>query len=153
MLSVVDCKWDDWQIGDCNQSCGGGIRTNTRVKKVDEQHGGVECTGDSSVTESCNIQTCPGKFIVNMKNDNRIKFLIRFMSLLQKCVHKFLFYLVDCKWTDWERGECSTTCGGGIQIANRKKIQDELFDGKPCDGESTRKTKCNINACPGIEMV
>jgi len=38
-------------------------------------------------------------------------------------------------------------------MENREKFQ-ELFGGKPCEGESSRQTKCNINACPGImEMI
>ena len=49
----------------CDKTCGGGTRTNIRVPKVDLQHGGVECTGHSTITESCNIQECPGKLIIN----------------------------------------------------------------------------------------
>ena len=62
---VVDCEWDDWQVGQCDKSCGGGLLTKTRVPKVDEQHGGQKCAGHSSITESCNVQECPGKFVVN----------------------------------------------------------------------------------------
>ena len=61
--------WGNWTIGNCNQTCGGGYRTDTRVPKVDGEHGGEECTGHSSVIESCNVQECPGKCIVNMQND------------------------------------------------------------------------------------
>ena len=58
--NIVDCEWDDWQTGECDEQCGGGMRTNTRAPKVDAQHGGEECTGSSSITESCNEQECPG---------------------------------------------------------------------------------------------
>ena len=61
---IVDCEWDEWQVGECDKSCGGGLLTKTRVPKVDKAHGGKECTGPSSVTESCNVQECPGKFNV-----------------------------------------------------------------------------------------
>ena len=57
---LVDCEWDEWQTGECDEPCGGGMRTNTRVPKVDAQHGGEECTGSSSITESCNVHECPG---------------------------------------------------------------------------------------------
>ena len=60
----------------CDKTCGGGTRTDIRVPKVDVElvknggnlYGGKECTGPSTVTESCNVQECPGKFIWNMMN-------------------------------------------------------------------------------------
>ena len=55
----MDCKWTDWQIGQCSVTCGGGTRTNTRSKSVEENNGG-KCTGDSTAQENCNDQSCPG---------------------------------------------------------------------------------------------
>merc|ERR1711981_622977 len=55
----VHCEWNDWTIGECSRSCGGGERTNTRDKKVSAEHGGDECEGLASITESCNVQECP----------------------------------------------------------------------------------------------
>ena len=57
---------------------------------------------------------------------------------------------VDCVWGDWVEGKCSKECGGGIQIDFRKKNQEELFGGNPCDGEPTREVECNTNECPGL---
>ena len=65
ICNLVDCKWSEWTIGDCDKTCGGGLRTNTRVPAPEAQHGGEECTGHPNVTESCNIQECPGILIVN----------------------------------------------------------------------------------------
>ena len=62
---LVDCEWDEWQVGECDKACGGGFLTKTRVAKVDEKHGGKACTGHPSVTESCNVHECPGTFILN----------------------------------------------------------------------------------------
>ena len=56
----LNCEWDDWQIGECSKTCGGGSRTNSREKKVEEVNGGKECAGSSTFTESCNIQECSG---------------------------------------------------------------------------------------------
>ena len=61
----------------------------------------------------------------------------------------FLFHLVNCEWGNWSLGQCSAKCGGGIQIDSRVQSQEALFDGNPCEGEATRKTVCNPNACPG----
>ena len=58
----VDCEWRDWQYGECTQTCGGGMRTNTRTKRVEESFGGV-CVGESTAIEECNTQKCPGNNI------------------------------------------------------------------------------------------
>ena len=57
---VGPCIWHDWQEGECSKSCGGGTRTNTRKPSIDAKHGGDDCPGSSIVTESCNVQECPG---------------------------------------------------------------------------------------------
>ena len=54
---IVNCIWNDWQIGECSTTCDGGYRTNTRTKKVKEAHGGT-CIGEDSVKEKCNAQKC-----------------------------------------------------------------------------------------------
>ena len=56
------CVWNEWQIGTCSKTCGGGIRTNTRTKKKKESIGTV-CKGKSKVEEACNTQDCQGKVI------------------------------------------------------------------------------------------
>ena len=56
----MDCEWAEWEIGECNEDCGGGTRTNVRTPKVKAANGGTECQGSSNITESCNIQECPG---------------------------------------------------------------------------------------------
>ena len=58
----VDCHWSSWNIGDCSVSCGGGSLTKTRSKTVEEANGGT-CGGQSSDTEICNPNLCPGKDI------------------------------------------------------------------------------------------
>ena len=61
-MNLVDCVWGSWEIGECSLSCGGGIQTNTREPNITAAHGGEECSGSSTVTESCNIQECPGRY-------------------------------------------------------------------------------------------
>ena len=61
----VDCEWDEWIVGKCSATCGGGTRTNTRTKTVAEMYGG-KCEGTTTTTESCNTDACPGKGISNI---------------------------------------------------------------------------------------
>ena len=58
ILPLVNCVWNDWQIGECSKTCAGGKRTNSRTKKVQEAHGGT-CTGKDNFEEECNTQKCP----------------------------------------------------------------------------------------------
>ena len=59
------CEWDEWIIGACSSSCGGGMRNNTRSKKASAEHEGNECDGVTSIMESCNVQECPGYKLFN----------------------------------------------------------------------------------------
>ena len=38
--------------------------THTRTKKVEAEHEGVECDGETVLVESCNVHECPGKTIL-----------------------------------------------------------------------------------------
>lgn len=54
----VDCILDDWSAwSGCSADCGGGVRSKTREVKTTPEHGGDPC-GETSKTESCNIQAC-----------------------------------------------------------------------------------------------
>ena len=56
----VDCQWAQWQIGDCSETCGNGVRENHRVKLTEALFGGAPCEGEAKATESCNNGICPG---------------------------------------------------------------------------------------------
>ena len=36
LVPAIDCEWNDWQIGECSKTCGGGSRTNSRTKEIEE---------------------------------------------------------------------------------------------------------------------
>ena len=55
----VNCEWGDWKIGECDKSCGGGIRVNTREKKIIAENGGKECNGSATLELTCNTNDCP----------------------------------------------------------------------------------------------
>ena len=57
---LVDCEWAKWQIGDCSETCGDGVRENHRVKLTEALFGGAPCEGKAKATESCNNGICPG---------------------------------------------------------------------------------------------
>ena len=44
---------------DCSATCGGGSRTKTRTKIVEEMYDGT-CDGGSETVEDCSTNSCPG---------------------------------------------------------------------------------------------
>ena len=62
----VNCEWAEWKVGECDKTCGGGVRTNTRIKKSEAKYGGKECKGRTNVTQDCNVQNCPGKALLSI---------------------------------------------------------------------------------------
>ena len=57
--NVVHCEWDDWVIGKCSKSCGGGMQKQTRKVKHEAQFGGEDCPGKHTLEISGNVQECP----------------------------------------------------------------------------------------------
>ena len=56
----VDYAWNPWTSWSaCDKTCGGGIRTKERTKKVEEAHGG-DCPGKGTKEQNCSQQKCPG---------------------------------------------------------------------------------------------
>ena len=49
-MTLVNCEWAEWNIGYCDKTCGGGERTNTRIKKSEAKYGGKLCKGSSKTT-------------------------------------------------------------------------------------------------------
>ena len=63
---------------------------------------------------------------------------------------KLLFFVVDCKWSefsDWSF--CSVTCGDGTITKRRKVIQYAAYGGEECSGEDKKIKSCNLGPCPG----
>lgn len=57
---------------------------------------------------------------------------------------------VDGVWMSWGSwGECSVTCGGGIQLRNRS-CDGPYYNGEECKGSEGKK-RCNSHHCPGIQ--
>ncbi|XP_052255034.1 SCO-spondin-like [Dreissena polymorpha] len=60
-LCPVDARWSTWSaFSTCSQTCGGGRRTKARQCIYDEVAPiGLNCTGQSTVTEECSTNECP----------------------------------------------------------------------------------------------
>ena len=59
--NTVHCQWGPWEVTECDKTCGGGTKTSTREITQEAQNEGNACTGESTITESCNVQECPSK--------------------------------------------------------------------------------------------
>jgi len=54
----INCELEDWtEWGDCSAECNGGVKEKIRNVLTVPQFGGDPC-GESSVAESCNMQSC-----------------------------------------------------------------------------------------------
>ena len=59
---------------------------------------------------------------------------------------------VDGKWSEWENGECSATCGGGTMTITRYcNNPAPEYGGKDCEGEAEELALCNEDPCPEIQ--
>ena len=76
-------------------------------------------------------------------------FFIKICEFDSIIIQLIFFISVDCVWGVWESGECSKECGGGTRTNKRDRIQEELFGGNPCNGNSTFEENCNLQECPG----
>ncbi|XP_077194718.1 A disintegrin and metalloproteinase with thrombospondin motifs 20 isoform X4 [Paroedura picta] len=59
--SPVDGEWGPWEpYSSCTRTCGGGIKSTTRLcNQPEPKHGGKYCVGRRMKFRSCNIDSCP----------------------------------------------------------------------------------------------
>ncbi|XP_050994845.1 LOW QUALITY PROTEIN: hemicentin-1 [Labeo rohita] len=172
----VDGKWSSWvSWGACSVSCGGGTRQRTRIcASPAPQHGGRQCEGNDIHIDFCNNEPCPihgnwgpwnswgscsrtcnggqmrrYRTCDNPRPANGGRACTGSDSQIQKC--NSANCPVDGKWGSWESwGECSASCGGGertrVRLCNSPSPSN---NGRPCPGDSTQLSRCNIQPCPG----
>ena len=59
MIFTENCEWNEWELGGCSVSCGGGTRVDTRTKAKVEAFGGTcDANGDKREV-TCNTEDCP----------------------------------------------------------------------------------------------
>ncbi|TRZ02412.1 hypothetical protein DNTS_034467 [Danionella cerebrum] len=172
----VDGKWSSWvSWGACSVSCGGGMRQRTRIcASPAPLHGGRQCEGRDIHIDFCNNDPCPThgnwgpwnswgscsrscnggqmrryRTCDNPRPANGGRACSGSDSQVQKC--NTVSCPVDGKWSSWEAwGECSASCGGGEQTRVRFCNNPAPTNGgRPCPGDSTQLSRCNIQPCPG----
>ena len=63
------------------------------------------------------------------------------------------FLIVNCEWGQWRFGACSKECGGGKRIDTREQEIEAAHGGEECTGLSAIEEDCNIQECPGIQLM
>ena len=126
--------WSDWTWGECSKSCGNGTQNGTRTISQAAQHGGSNCTGSSTSTQSCNTNACP-------RNGENGTLFIEF-PIVSCC------FSVNCTWSDWTWDSCSKSCGNGTQNGSRTISQSAMNGGSECSGPSADSQSCNSHICP-----
>ena len=51
-------------------------------------------------------------------------------------------FTVDCAYGPWAFGDCSVTCGDGIQLGTRPIVIEAAGEGDPCDEETVTARAC-----------
>jgi len=123
-----DCRmtlWSDWS--GCSSECN-GIRQRVRRVASFAQGNGKSC-GNESLTEVADCNPMPGFAAPAACGPVKV--------------------MKDCALTEWsEWGSCSTSCGEGQQVRNRKVLQPSANGGKLCSGNLSIVRGCQIQSCP-----
>ncbi|GAA6099393.1 hemicentin-1 isoform X2 [Tachysurus ichikawai] len=172
----VDGKWSSWvSWSACSVSCGGGTRQRTRLcASPAPKHGGRQCEGNDVHIDFCNSEPCPihgnwGPWSTwgscsrtcnggqmrryrtcdNPRPTNGGRACAGTDTEIQKC--STFSCPVDGNWSPWQPwGECSVSCGVGERTRLRSCNNPAPSNkGRPCPGDSTQLSRCNIQPCPG----
>lgn len=171
---VAHGNWSPWSgWGICSRSCNGGqMRRYRTCDNPRPSNGGRACGGPDSQIQKCNTDMCPGELpdscsrsilcsvhcssssILDLNNCiNRATLNTNFRTGLFILTIPFLF-TVDGSWGNWQSwGPCSASCGGGEKTRKRLCNNPEPSNrGRPCPGDATQVSRCNIHACPGKQV-
>ena len=72
-----DCQWSSYgEWSECSEPCEGGKRTSNRTINQPAIYGGMDCIGNDTRIETCNLNLCPGtprmKIPLNLSIENNI---------------------------------------------------------------------------------
>lgn len=165
----VDCKvgsWSAWSV--CDQSCGSGSKSRSRVLIHSASHGGVACP-PLQAHAACSDGPCPVHCVASkwgpwtqctatcgggtqlrsrsiVSHAEHGGYVCPSLSASQQCnVHACP---VDCTVSSWRTWTvCSHSCGTGNQGRARAPVVATAYGGKSCPS-LTDARKCNTHACP-----
>uniref|UniRef100_A0A6C0CT81 Spondin-like TSP1 domain-containing protein n=1 Tax=viral metagenome TaxID=1070528 RepID=A0A6C0CT81_9ZZZZ len=165
----INCSLSLWKDGECNVSCGGGMKRQTRTVLVQNAYGGSPCTESLTQNVSCNSQPCPIDCVTGEWKDasecnapcgigSKIQTLPIItqalyggipcpISLSQNVSCNIKPCPVDCvtgTWTDTT--QCSVSCGGGTKRQILPVLSPYSYGGH-CP-TLTQEVACNIDRCP-----
>nr|XP_005290755.1 hemicentin-1 isoform X1 [Chrysemys picta bellii] len=172
----VDGKWAAWASWSaCTVSCGGGTRQRTKdCSDPAPQFGGHKCEGNDVQIDFCNSDPCPihgnwgpwsgwgtcsrtcnggqmrrYRTCDNPRPVNGGRACAGADTQIQRCNTDLC--PVDGNWGTWQGWiGCSASCGGGEQTRTRLCTNPAPSNGgRPCPGDSSQLSRCNIQACPG----
>ncbi|XP_026558988.1 hemicentin-1 [Pseudonaja textilis] len=172
----VNGKWTSWSSWSaCTMSCGGGTQQRTRdCSNPPPENGGLRCEGNDLQVDFCNTDLCPRhgnwgpwsswgicsrtcngghmrryRTCDNPHPLNGGRACAGADTQTQRC-HAELCP-VDGNWGPWQPwSTCSATCGAGEKIRSRLCSNPPVSNnGRPCPGDKTQISRCNIQACPG----
>ncbi|XP_061490012.1 hemicentin-1 isoform X2 [Rhineura floridana] len=172
----VNGKWSSWSSWSaCTMSCGGGTRQRTRdCSDPPPQYGGRKCEGNDVQVDFCNSDPCPMhgnwgpwsnwgtcsrtcnsgqlrryRTCDNPRPLNGGRACAGADTQIQRC--NIELCPVNGNWGPWQPwSTCSASCGGGQQTRSRLCNSPSPSDsGRPCPGDNSQLSRCNIQACPG----
>uniref|UniRef100_A0A8B9ZBH1 Hemicentin 1 n=1 Tax=Anas platyrhynchos TaxID=8839 RepID=A0A8B9ZBH1_ANAPL len=171
---AVDGEWSSWlPWGPCSETCGKGTQTRLRLcNNPPPSHDGSYCEGSDAQMQVCNKKRCPvdGKWATSWGTCSRTcngGQMRRYRTCdnprpvsggracagadmqIQRCSTELC--PVDGNWGQWQTwSQCSASCGGGEQTRVRLCSNPApLNHGRPCPGDSSQISRCNVQACPG----
>jgi len=119
---------DDGKTEDCSKTCGEGVTTFTATLKTWAQADPLGHSSEANYVASCAKLAPTGTFTQSRKCYGEV------------CP-------VDCQYSAYTLGECTTTCGAGKQIRTRTIVHHAMGAGAQCDANTlTDVVACEVSA-------
>jgi len=165
----VNCAVGEWvSWGSCNTTCGGGNQNRTRTIITPASCGGTACPATNETTP-CNTNCCSVNCVVgewvswgscDATCGGGTLTRIRSIQTPASCggtACPATTGTIDCntnccpvscvvgEWVSW--GSCSSSCGGGQQLRQRRILTQPSCGGYSCPSTSDNRA-CNSQGCP-----